>query len=199
MHTGKLITNYKLLTMLHLNDKWEEKRLPKFNAVVNLTTSKNHYKMAIRATYFDLCMMAQNDDWVIVWFHQKASKVQLSKYMKVYAEAIKEVKVIVEDSIANDVSFGLESVNPRMVWTNDKPFMCGEITLFNLKRYVMASIYYTSVYASNDIRHLIRDAVVRSIVEAYKFGSEDAMTWAFGSGTVRDSLIRLRKYFSPIK
>ena len=199
MHKEKLITNYKLLTMLHLNDKWEEKGFPKFKAIVNLKTSKGNYKIIIRATYFDLCMMVLNDDWVILWFHKKATKAQLSKFMQIYAEAIKEMEVVVEDSIEKDVAFGLDSVDPRIVWTNDRPFMCGAITLFRLKRFIMASIYYTSTYASNAIRHLVRDATVRSIVDAYKFGSEDAMTWAFGSGVERDSCIRLRKYFRPIK
>lgn len=199
MHTGILFTNYKILIMLHLNDRWEEKRLPKFKAVVKMVTSKGSYKMTIRATYFDLCMMTQHQDWVITWFHQKAAKVQLNTFIRIYAEGVQSVEIIVAGEAAEDVNFGLEDVAARVVWTNDRPFMCGDITMFNLKRFMMASIYYTSAYASNDIRHLIRDAVVRSIVEAYKFGSEDTMTWAFGSGTVRDSLIRLRKYFRPIK
>lgn len=199
MHTRKLITNYKLLTMLHLNDKLAEKRLPKIKAVLKMETSKDHYKMVIRATYFDLCMMATHRDWIITWFHQKAAKVQLNTFIKIYAEEIKEVEMKVVDDAAEDVDFGLETVAARVVWTNDRPFMCGEVTVFNLKRFVMASIYYTSAYASSDIRFLVRDAIVRSIVEAYKFGSEDAMTWAFGSGSVRDSCIRLRKYFRPVK
>ena len=199
MHTGKLITNYKLSTMLHLTDKREEKRLPRFRAVLNFTTSRGSYKMAVRATYFDLCMMTLAQDWISAWFNQKGAKAQLSKFAKINEEGIENTEMRVEDSVSKDVEFGLEAVAARLVWTNDRPFICGDITVFNLKRFIMASIYYTSAYASNDIRHLIRDAVVRSIVEAYKFGSEDAMIWAFGSGTVRDSLIRLRKYFRPIK
>ena len=185
--------------MLHLTDKWEEKRLPKFKSVIRMETSKGCRKMTIRATYFDLCMMVQHNDWVVTWFHQKAAKTQLNTFIRIYAEGIQTVKVIVSDEVAGDVAYGLEGVTARMVWTNDKPFMCGEVTAFNFKRFMMASIYYTSTYASGDIRHFVRDAVVRSIVEAYKFGSEDAMTWTFGSGPERDSLIRLRKYFRPIK
>ena len=185
--------------MLHLTDKWVERRLPKFKAVIRMKTSKDCYEMTIRATYFDLCMMVQHNDWVITWFHNKAAKVQLNTFILIYAEGIQTMEVVVSNEMVEDVAFGLEDVAVRVVWTNDRPFMCGEVTVFGLKRFMMASIYYTSTYASNDIRHFVRDAVARSIVEAYEFGSEDAMTWTFGSGPVRDSFIRLRKYFKSIK
>lgn len=199
MYTEKLITNYNLLTMLHLNDKLEEKRLPKFKAAVKMVTSKDHYKIIIRATYFDLCMMKKHNDWVIAWFHQKAAKVQLNTFIRIYAEGIENMEVVVADEVAEEVNFGLESVAARVIWTNDRPFMCGSVTVFNLSRFLMADIYYTSSYESSDIRFLVRDAVVRSIMKAYNIESEDTMTWAFGSGPVRDSCIRLRKYLRPIK
>ena len=185
--------------MLHLTDKWEEKRLQKFKAVIRMETSKGCYEMTIRATYFDLCMMTQHNDWVITWFYNKATKVQMDTFTLIYAEGIQAMKVVASDKVAEDIVFGLEDVDARVIWTNDRPFMCGEVAVFGLKRFLMASIYYTSAYASNDIRHLVRDAVVRSIVKAYEFGSEDAMTWTFSSGTIRASLIRIRKYFIPIK
>ena len=199
MHTGKTITNYKTLTMIHLTDKWEEKRLPKFKAFVVLRTLNNAYKVAINATYFDLCLMTLSKDWVIQWFYKKASSAKLRKFIKIETEGITFTEVIVEGSIEKDIHFGLEHVSPRVIWANDSPFMCGAVTLFRLERFIMASIYYTSSYASNDIRYLVRDVIVHSIVESYKFDSEDRMVWSFGSGSVRDSLIRLRKYFRPLK
>lgn len=185
--------------MLHLTDKKEEKRLPRFRAVLSFTTSKGSYKMAVKATYFDLCMMTLAQDWISAWFNQKGTKAQLSKFAKISEEGIENAEMRVEDSVSKDVEFGLQAVGARVIWTCDNPLVCGEVTVYNVKRFLMASIYYMSLFSSPDIRHLIRDAVVRSIVEAYKFGSEDAMTWAFGSGSVRDSCIRLRKYFRPIK
>ena len=185
--------------MLHLTDKREEKRLPGFKAVLTFTTSRGSYKMAVKATYFDLCMMALAQDWISAWFNQKGTKAQLSKFAKIDKEGIENTEMRVEDSVSKDVEFGLEAVGARVIWTCDNPLICGEVTVYNVKRFLMASIYYMSSFSSPDIRYLVRGEIVRSIVEAYKLDSEGAITWAFGSGTARDSLIRLRKYFRPIK
>lgn len=185
--------------MIHLTDKWEEKRLPKFKAVVKLTTLEKTYKMTIKATYFDICMMSYGSDWVITWFNNKAPKFQWRKFAEINAEGIKFTEVIAEESMAEDVDFGLDRVHPRIVWTNTKPLACGTVTLFRMERFMIASIYFTSSYASNDIRHLVRDVIVRSIVESYNLGLEDNMIWAFDADPVRGSLLRLKKYFKPIK
>lgn len=185
--------------MLHLTDKKEEKRLPRFRAVLNFTTSRGSYKMAVKATYFDLCMMTLAQDWISAWFNQRGTKAQLSKFAKVSEEGIENTEMRIEDSVSKDVEFGLEAVGARVIWTCDNPLVCGEVTVYNVKRFLMTSIYYMSSFSSPDIRCLVRGEIVRSIVESYKLDSEGAITWAFGSGAVRDSLIRLRKYFRPIK
>ena len=185
--------------MLHLTDKREEKRLPRFKAVLTFTTSKGSYKMTVKATYFDLCIMNLTQVWISTWFNQKGTKAQLSKFAKINEEGIKSTEMVVEDSVSKDVEFGLEAVGARVIWTCDDPLVCGEVTVYNVKRFLMASIYYMSSFSSPDIRCLVRGKIVRSIVDAYKLDSEGAMTWAFGSGAVRDSCTRLRKYFRPIK
>ena len=181
--------------MFHLNDKKAEKRLPKYKALIEISTSEDDYKFTIRATFFHVCMMVSNPDWVVIWMNTFAPKAQKERFSRVCAETIYSTKVTPDEGIAEDVRFGLQEVCANITWTNDSPLVCGSVSVYRLKRFWIASILYTSVFQSRDIRNLVKEATIRAIISAYGFPSEDSMTWSFSTGPLLASCQRLKHYF----
>ena len=184
-----------MLKRMKLSYDGQHEVLPRYRAVVTVTTKVKTYQLSIRATFYDICMMHLGDCWVRQWFSEKASRWLQSKFNACLEDGIESTSIKETDKISYDVKTGLARIDPYVSWFEHIGRQSGTIQLNRVPRFVIASLLYDTYTLSSDIEKLVGKSSVEALMDAYELSSPVLISWSFVNGENITSCVPLEKYF----
>lgn len=170
--------------------------LPTYRASIEVTTKEKNYRMIIRATFHDICVMKLGSEYIIKWFNTKASRWLRDKFNRIRGEELVALRIIPSDAVVYDVQKGLEIIYPNVYWMEHRSGKSGFVKSEGIRRFAMTRIIYDSMTSSKDIRESLDISTVNRIVETYNLQSYNFVTWTFGGGHEVTTCVPLAPYYT---
>lgn len=184
-----------MMKRMKLSYDGQHEVLPRYKAVVTITTKVKTYQLSIRATFYDICMMHLNEYWVRQWFVEKASRWLQDKFHTCVDDGIKSMAIKETEAIAYDVKTGLVRINPQVSWFEHIGRQSGLVKLEKVPRFMIASVLYDTYTLSSDIEKLVGEGSVEALMNAYDLVSPVLISWSFVNSENITSCVPLQKYF----
>lgn len=167
-------------------------------AIVAKTKDGETHRIRIKVNFPDLCLMGMGYYWVTKYIDFKASKWVKDRFARMETIGFESVSIDASDIILADMNKGLKHTSANLSWKDHATGDTGVVRLSGPRLFQMAQVTYDECICARDIKTLVGQQTMDTIVEANGLTYPELLTWSLRIADDDKDMARLQRYFKRL-